>query len=227
MTEFDSALMLCSYSRHRKPLLRKERARTKRIGQLHILRRQTNRTMVRARTACVYIPDTQILECRSLKNHSHQNDCGYRTPRFCWHDFLRESTAEAFALIRPGKFDRRTKGRDTLRDRFSRDARTAPTRKNHLSPGNSMQSQGNANRFACGECLRCAYADFAVPQICQAAQAVSVEISSTPLGACALRKLALLRLRASNELFQGSAPSFVSGRNRTSAVPPVCELHSN
>ena len=36
MAEFDSALMLCSYSRHRKPLLGKERARTKRIGQLHI-----------------------------------------------------------------------------------------------------------------------------------------------------------------------------------------------
>jgi hypothetical protein len=41
------------------------------------------------------------------------------------------------------------------------------------------------------------------------------------------RKLALLRLRASNKIFQGSAPSFVSGRNGTSAVPPVCELHSN
>jgi len=36
MTEFDSVLMLSSYSCHRNPLLGKERARTKRIGQLHI-----------------------------------------------------------------------------------------------------------------------------------------------------------------------------------------------
>jgi hypothetical protein len=42
-----------------------------------------------------------------------------------------------------------------------------------------------------------------------------------------LKKLALLRLKAPNELFQGSAPSFLSGGNRMSAVPPVCELHSN
>jgi hypothetical protein len=61
--------------------------------------------------------------------------------------------------------------------------------KNYLSTGNSLQSQGNANRFACGKCLRCANADFAVPQIGQAAQAVSVEID-VPLysgeGACEL-----------------------------------------
>ena len=30
------------------------------------------------------------------------------------HDFLRKSTAEAFALAQPSKFDRRTKGRGTL-----------------------------------------------------------------------------------------------------------------
>jgi hypothetical protein len=70
--------------------------------------------MVRARTACAYIPDAQNLEGRLLKITSPQNDCGYGTPRFCWHDFLRESTAEAFVLVQPRKFDRRTKGRDTL-----------------------------------------------------------------------------------------------------------------
>src|SRR6266700_3959467 len=60
---------------------------------------------------------------------------------FCRHDFLRESTAEAFALVRPTKIDRRSKGPRHLDwDRFSGDARTAPTRKNHLSPGNSLQS---------------------------------------------------------------------------------------
>jgi NADH dehydrogenase FAD-containing subunit len=42
--------------------------------------------------------------------------------------------------------------------------------KNHLAPGNSLQSQGNANRFACGACLRCANADYRVPQIGQAAE---------------------------------------------------------
>src|SRR4029077_1449163 len=35
MTEFDSVLMLCSYSCQSKPLLGKEWARTGRIGQLH------------------------------------------------------------------------------------------------------------------------------------------------------------------------------------------------
>src|SRR6266700_2786619 len=60
---------------------------------------------------------------------------------FCRHDFLRESTAEAFALVRPTKIDRRSKGPRHLDwDRFSGDARTAPTRKNYLSPGNSLQS---------------------------------------------------------------------------------------
>jgi hypothetical protein len=80
-------------------------------------------------------------------------------------------------------------GNPDLWDRFSRDARTAPTRKTYLSTGDSLQSQGNANRFACGECLRCANADFAVPQIGQAAQVVSVE-TEVPLysdeGACEL-----------------------------------------
>ena len=46
------------------------------------------------------------------------------------------------------------------------------------STGNSLQSQGNANRFAYCECLRWANADFAVPQIGQAAQVVSVEIEA-------------------------------------------------
>ena len=45
---------------------------------------------------------------------SPHNDFGYRRPRLCRHDFLCESTAEAFALAQPSKFDRRTEGRDTL-----------------------------------------------------------------------------------------------------------------
>jgi hypothetical protein len=51
---------------------------------------------------------------KKKQKHSPRNDCGYRRPRFCRHEFLRESTAEAFALVRPIKFDRRTKGRVTL-----------------------------------------------------------------------------------------------------------------
>jgi len=51
---------------------------------------------------------------KKKQKHSPRNDCGYRRPRFCRHQFLRESTAEAFALVRPIKFDRRTKGRVTL-----------------------------------------------------------------------------------------------------------------
>jgi hypothetical protein len=108
---------------------------------------------------------------KKKQKHSPRNDCGYRRPRFCRHEFLRESTAEAFALVRPIKFDRRTKGRVTLIGTDSAEMHVLrQLEKNHLSPGNSLPPQENANRFARGECLRCANADLHVPQIGQAAE---------------------------------------------------------
>jgi hypothetical protein len=111
---------------------------------------------------------------------SPHNDCGYRRPRFCRHGFLRGSTAEAFALAQqvrpahqgPGHLDW---------DQSSGEARTAPNRKNCLSTGNSLQSQGHAKRSARGECLRCANADCAVHQIGQAAGQTQVGEFSEPV----------------------------------------------
>ena len=76
--------------------------------------------------------------------------------------------------------------------------------KNDHSAGNSLQSQGNANRVACDECLRWANAGFTVPHSGQAAEspgALDVEggvsnrlAQKFALSGCVVAKLNNIRL---------------------------------
>ena len=127
--------------------------------------------MVRVRTACAYIPDLQTCAPkkhlpRERVSTGHQILLAGSPPRINCRTFRLSPAKE----VRPEHY---------WPGAIQGDALTGPSWKKPFRRCNSLQSQGKANRFTYGECLRCANADFTVLYIGQAARGISVTYHSS------------------------------------------------